>query len=97
MGTKQLIKINDEPVGHITYKYSFYPYYKIVLNGNEYSLKSPKTLFNHKNEMLIKVRTKTTFTKSFFYLESNTDFFKEDIPYLLLITYYVIRKTHSHH
>jgi hypothetical protein len=93
--TKLVIKINNDQVGDITYKSPFgYPYYKIVLNGNEYSLKNYKKILNHKNEMLIRVRTKTTFTKSFVYLETNTDVFKEDVPYLLLITLYMFRTLH---
>ena len=68
--------------------------YSITLNGNKHTLKNYKTLLNSKNEMLIRVRTKTKFTKSFVYLETNTDTFKEDIPYLLLITYYMFRKAY---
>jgi len=97
-GTKFAIKINNELLGEIFYKPMMNStQYGITLNGNKYTLKNYKTLLNPKNEMLIKVRSKSTFTKSFFYLETNTDVFKKDVPYLLLITYYMFRKSHKHY
>ncbi len=98
--TKYVIKNNDEAIGEIT---NINGDSKILFKGKKYLIrhngliKGRYLLLDQDNEMLISVRVQQKLLKSIFCLDRNTDAFNEDIPYLLLITYYIVRKKYGHH